>query len=667
MAGPVRTSVPAWYPSDAPRADLTTVGWSAPLDEPYRCVGGPPVFRFDAPSALLRDAPEGAPRAPPNAHRGATARAPRRDVPAPAPASPGAFDPGTRARDALRERAALSDVALARCRAGQRYEDAARLRRGGAAALRDAEAPPRARRARSARAASPPSRSATPGGAEANAAETNARRPAPFRPAGDIAGRRFHVFLPRRPPPGTSAGTRAKRPSRPGRDGEDAEEASALVGRVLSAARAPRRSETALDADANARVEREPTREKKSARARPGSAASSAPAAIRAVLAGGGAPVPPGTTNAALAAARRAVCFSRAREVEAETLTLPPSRATDEDGLEGVLDDRADALAAGLANDGAPPLAFGAKPPPAPPPPSGPARPSSGNTTPPGQAPRSTPRGGVTRRERPARRPRSAAAWTEAVFGREEARPNSSSGREVGSSSLALPADRASRASLAFRRARAALDASLDARLAYRARRRDAAVRLARDAVFDESFAAAATRRRASAAAFVASARLEARRGALASARAEARARGAWYRRAFDVVASRVERRGGFERLSRAERLVATGFAEALRSGRGFEAEDLRRLVDAATDAEDAEVADEDAQRLIRVLVDGLGVGRERYETWFRRAGRAKTREVMKAFDKWDPGDGAEDGVPGVGDGAGCDERERRSDERRTR
>ena len=78
-------------------------------------------------------------------------------------------------------------------------------------------------------------------------------------------------------------------------------------------------------------------------------------------------------------------------------------------------------------------------------------------------------------------------------------------------------------------------------------------------------------------------------------------------------------------------------------------------------------VADEDAQRLIRVLVDGLGVGRERYETWFRRAGRAKTREVMKAFDKWDPGDGAEDGVPGVGDGAGCDERERRSDERRTR
>ena len=423
-----------------------------------------------------------------------------------------------------------------------------------------------------------------------------------------------------------------------------------MVGRVLSAARAPRRSETALDTDANARVEREPTREKKSARARPGSAASSDPAAIRAVLAGGGAPVPPGTTNAALAAARRAVCFSRAREVEAETLTLPPSRATDEDGLEGALDDRADALAAGLANDGAPPLAFGAKPPPAPPPPSGPARPSSGNTTP------------------PARRPRSAAAWTEAVFGREEARPNSSSGREVGSSSsLALPADRASRASLAFRRARAALDASLDARLAYRARRRDAAVRLARDAVFDESFAAAATRRRASAAAFVASARLEARRGALASARAEARARGAWYRRAFDVVGSRVERRGGFERLSRAERLVATGFAEALRSGRGFEAEDLRRLVDAATDAEDAEVADEDAQRLIRVLVDGLGVGRERYETWFRRAGRAKTREVMKAFDKWDPGDGAEDGVPGVGDGAGCDERERRSDERRTR
>ena len=55
MAGPVRTSVPAWYPSDAPRADLTTVGWSAPLDEPYSCVGGPPVFRFDAPSALLRD------------------------------------------------------------------------------------------------------------------------------------------------------------------------------------------------------------------------------------------------------------------------------------------------------------------------------------------------------------------------------------------------------------------------------------------------------------------------------------------------------------------------------------------------------------------------------------------------------------------------------------
>ena len=48
-----------------------------------------------------------------------------------------------------------------------------------------------------------------------------------------------------------------------------------MVGRVLSAARAPRRSETALDADANARVEREPTREKKSARARPGSAASS--------------------------------------------------------------------------------------------------------------------------------------------------------------------------------------------------------------------------------------------------------------------------------------------------------------------------------------------------------------------------------------------------------
>ena len=88
MTGPVRTSVPAWYPSDAPRADLTTVGWSAPLDEPYRCVGGPPVFRFDAPSALLRDAPEGAPRAPPNAHRGATVRAPRRDVPAPAPAPP---------------------------------------------------------------------------------------------------------------------------------------------------------------------------------------------------------------------------------------------------------------------------------------------------------------------------------------------------------------------------------------------------------------------------------------------------------------------------------------------------------------------------------------------------------------------------------------------------
>ena len=78
-------------------------------------------------------------------------------------------------------------------------------------------------------------------------------------------------------------------------------------------------------------------------------------------------------------------------------------------------------------------------------------------------------------------------------------------------------------------------------------------------------------------------------------------------------------------------------------------------------------MADEDAQRLIRVLVDGLGVGRERYETWFRRAGRAKTREVMKAFDKWDPGDGAEDGVPGVGDGAGRGERERRSDERRTR
>ena len=74
MAGPVRTSVPAWYPSDAPRADLTTVGWSAPLDEPYRCVGGPPVFRFDAPSALLRDAPEGAPRARAVSRRAAVRR-----------------------------------------------------------------------------------------------------------------------------------------------------------------------------------------------------------------------------------------------------------------------------------------------------------------------------------------------------------------------------------------------------------------------------------------------------------------------------------------------------------------------------------------------------------------------------------------------------------------
>ena len=201
MAGPVRTSVPAWYPSDAPRADLTTVGWSAPLDEPYRCVGGPPVFRFDAPSALLRDAPEGAPRAPPNAHRGATARAPRRDVPAPAPASPGAFDPGTRARDALRERAALSDVALARCRAGQRYEDAARLRRGGAAALRDAEAPPRAPRALGARGLAPLA-IGDPGGRRGE--RRGDERSAP----GAVPTRRRHrrTPVPRLPPPPPSAG-----------------------------------------------------------------------------------------------------------------------------------------------------------------------------------------------------------------------------------------------------------------------------------------------------------------------------------------------------------------------------------------------------------------------------------------------------------------------------
>ena len=43
---------------------------------------------------------------------------------------------------------------------------------------------------------------------------------------------------------------------------------------------------------------------------------------------------------------------------------------------------------------------------------------------------------------------------------------------------------------------------------------------------------------------------------------------------------------------------------------------------------------DDDAQALIRLFVDSLGVSREAYESWFAPLGRVKTRELMREFDK---------------------------------
>ena len=229
LCGPlVRSNVEPWYRDVGPRADIRSVGWSSALNEPYRCIGGPPEFHFAHPRSLLREGGGDGSR-PKHARSPSSRPSPAPDVRAArAESTARAKAPPTLlARAELRERAKLSAVALARCRVGASFDDTIALQRLAPAPDADRTAPstpPSAPPNASLDATRRRPASARPASASASPSLGAEPRPAPSpacEPRGDIAGFRHHAFARRerarpataarnRTPAGTPAKTRPR-------------------------------------------------------------------------------------------------------------------------------------------------------------------------------------------------------------------------------------------------------------------------------------------------------------------------------------------------------------------------------------------------------------------------------------------------------------------------
>lgn len=580
---PVRSHVEPWYRDVGPRADIRSVGWSSALNEPYRCIGGSPEFHFAHPRSLLREGgvdgsrPKHARSRSSRPSSGSDVRAARAESTARAKPRPALL-----ARAELRERAKLSAVALARCRVGASFDDTIALQRLAPAPDADRPAP-----------STPPS---TPPIASSNATR---RRPASARPAsasaspslgseprGDIAGFRHHEVVRRE----------RARPATASRDRTPA-------GTVAKTR--PRSALHTLRRDAWTRVARgeEPHQDETE---------DETEAEAEDVVAGNGPSNAsdqdddadasrehsPGRAAAGFATAMRTI-RSRTRPASANDASTIAARRF-----------------ASTAPAAAPPrrsrLAFGAAPiPPA-------------TVAVAVENPSAVP-------SRVASRPRASAAWTEAVFGVASRRDDAGNARRrvEGANDDVVDvasASRAGAASDAFRVSSEALDESLSLELELLARERSAMARVKRrsmarsDACGAYAFPSDCSRE-------MRAARYLAEAGAAREALARVDASG-WYGAVYEHLEARWQDGG---RPTRAEKAMVEALSRALAAGRPFEAIEFRRVV-VSVAYED--LLDDDAQALIRLFVDSLGVSREAYESWFAPLGRVKTRELMREFDK---------------------------------
>ena len=590
---PVRSNVEPWYRDVGPRADIRSVGWSSALNEPYRCIGGSPEFHFAHPRSLLREGGGDGSR-PKHARSRSSRPSPGSDVGAARAESTARAKPppSLLARAELRERAKLSAVALARCRVGASFDDTIALQRLAPAPDADRPAP-----------STPPS---TPPIASSNS-NASRRRPASARPAsasaspspsrgaeprGDIAGFRHHEVVRRE----------RARPATASRDRTPA---------GIAAKTRPRSALHTLRRDAWTRVARgeEPHHAESESESRAESedlVAGNDPsnASNEDDDADASREHSPGRAAAGFATAMRTI-RSRTRPASANDASTIAARRF-----------------ASTAPAAAPPrrsrLAFGTAPIP-------PATVAVAVANPSAVPPRV------------ASRPKASAAWTEAVFGVASRRDDAGNARRrvEGANDDVVVVDvdvgvanasRAGAASDAFRVSSEALDESLSLELELLARERSAMARLKRrsmarsDASGAYAFPSDCSRE-------MRAARYLAEAGAAREALARVDASG-WYGAVYEHLEARCQDGG---RPTRAEKAMVEALSRALAAGRPFEAIEFRRVV-VSVAYED--LLDDDAQALIRLFVDSLGVSREAYESWFAPLGRVKTRELMREFDK---------------------------------
>ena len=592
LCGPlVRSNVEPWYRDVGPRADIRSVGWSSALNEPYRCIGGPPEFHFAHPRSLLREGGGDGSR-PKHARSPSSRPSPAPDVRAArAESTARAKAPPTLlARAELRERAKLSAVALARCRVGASFDDTIALQRLAPAPDADRTAPstpPSAPPNASLDATRRRPASARPASASASPSLGAEPRPAPSpacEPRGDIAGFRHHAFARRerarpataarnRTPAGTPAKTRPR---------------SALHTLRRDAWTRVARGEEAREDEAEDEDEADDA--EASREHSPGRAAAGFATAMRTIRAR---TRPASANDASTVAARRFATTAPA------TAPPPPARSRLAFGSAPIFPATTEVLVRAnfgpVRDDPAEPTAHVANPSAAP--------------------------------SRVASRPRASAAWTEAVFGvASPAEASRFSTSFPDDESANARASRARAASDAFRVSSEALDDSLSLELELLARERSSMARAKRRSMArsDASGARAFPRdcsREMRAARYLAKA--DAAREALARVDASG-----WYDAVYEHLEARVQDGG---RPTRAEKAMVEALSRALAAGRPFEAIEFRRVV---VSVAYRDLLDHDAQALIRRFVDTLGVSREAYESWFAPWGRVKTRELMREFDE---------------------------------
>ena len=101
-----------------------------------------------------------------------------------------------------------------------------------------------------------------------------------------------------------------------------------------------------------------------------------------------------------------------------------------------------------------------------------------------------------------------------------------------------------------------------------------------------------------------------------------------WYKKLYAHVASQIRYDG---LLLHGEQHIITAITRILVDGHRFTRNDLRRIL-CSLDPEDH--FNMDVQKMVRLLVNNLGVTREEYEGWFGFLGRASVKEIMRHFDK---------------------------------